>query len=187
VAGASADDETVAARLTAEWESRLRRLLTDTAADTATATGSIADENAVGDSIAGDSIAGDGTADGNAAAELRRVTDTLTRLLAETTGQSPTSITQHARASGHASVIQVGRDARIGDVMLEERPVHVQPATDAAVIIQVSRRTDADRRGRRRHRAAVEHRHRGADRLIQASATTLLAVPDPACPDFRQC
>ncbi|MGD0553504.1 MAG: hypothetical protein ABSA93_00850 [Streptosporangiaceae bacterium] len=101
---AVAGDEAVARTLTAEWESRLGRLL---------------------------------TADPDAATELRRVTDALAKLVE----QQPTTITQQAKASGHGTVIQVGRDARIGDVMLNERQIQVQraSATDAAVIIQVGR------------------------------------------------
>lgn len=98
---AVAGDEAVARTLTAEWESRLGRLI---------------------------------AADSEAVAELRLLTDRLVE-------QRPTTITQKAKASGHGTVIQVGRDARIGDVMLNERPIQVQraSATDAAVIIQVGR------------------------------------------------
>jgi len=97
---AVAGDKAVVRTLTAEWESRLGRLI---------------------------------AASPDAAAELRLLNDRLLE-------QQPTII-QKAKASGHGTVIQVGRDARIGDVMLEERPIQVQraSATDAAVIIQVGR------------------------------------------------
>lgn len=80
-------------------------------------------------------------ADAEAAAELRETAGVLARMLAQTTGQPGATITQHATASGHGTVIQAGRDARIGDVMLGEQRVHIQQvsATDAAVVIQVGR------------------------------------------------
>lgn len=115
---ASAGGEAAAGTLTAEWESRLRRVVASN------------DETASGGETASEAEAG---------AELRRMSDALSALLAETTGQR--TLIQDAKVSDRGTVIQVGRDARIGDVMLGERPIQVQraEATDAAVIIQVGR------------------------------------------------
>jgi hypothetical protein len=74
---ALAGGEAAARALTAEWESRLRRLL---------------------------------AADSAVAAELTRVI----ALLASELPRGITTVTQHATASGHGTVIQAGRDAQIG-------------------------------------------------------------------------
>jgi len=75
---AAVRDEAAIRLLTAEWESRLKRLL---------------------------------AADAAAAAELARVTDTLVGLLPQ---GMDVRVAQHANASDHSTVIQVGGNARIG-------------------------------------------------------------------------
>ena len=109
-----AGDQAVTGAVVTEWEGRLGRLL---------------------------------AAHAEAAGELARVADTLAGMLAKASAgpAGNVTVTQHVHASGeHATVIQAGRDARIGQigkVTLGAARVHLQQITaaDASVVIQVGR------------------------------------------------